>query len=363
MSTFLFTADRDGKSVTERVEAENLSQARYKLEIHGYTEITFYESELSSEVSNLFEEKHAKNADKYPKQQLSTHYDTRLRHYFLKVLKYTSFWWLILFYLIYVNQDLSTLFLFGGSVLIVTYFGVPSVIFNRLHEAHCWDRNQEVRFWGRIAKWFNAVAHVKIPVLEIDTHLACADAREGNVESALRRIADYQDHPKVTARLYKLCLVRIYGNAREFDKVQKLYEQSFHEGNIYSEELLDYAICLARRSKQPSQARGVLEKVFETELTMLANLFIPYCQGVVEVEEGNYSHAEFYLRQASRQLEPFQNNTFMVGLKSEVKAFLALALGGRGEKDEAERLFEEAKPYLVAVKENELLQRCENALK
>src|SRR5215204_1237611 len=364
MNTFLFTGvNRDGKSVTERVEAENLSQARYKLEIHGYSEITFYESELSSDVTNLFDEKQAKNKAKLLKQQVGGQYDTTLRRHFINVVKYTWFWWLILLYLMYKNQDLSTVLWFGGTVLVIGYLTFPSVIFNRLYEAHCWSKNGAVRFWGNLAKFYNRIAFVKIPVFEIDIHLACTDAREGNLAGALRRIAKYQNDPKVSERLYKLALIRIYGNARDFDKVLNLLESSLQEGHIYTEELLDYAICLARRHKQTARAKGVLERVFDTELTAMANLFIPYCQGVIEVEDGNYSQAEFYLKRASKELEPFQKNTFLIGLKSEVKVFLSMALGSRGEKDEAAKLFAEAKPYLVAVKDNELLRRGEDALR
>lgn len=363
MKTFLFTAvNADGKSVTERIEAENLPQARYKLEVRGYTEITFHESELSADVLNLFDEKHAKNQQKLLKQQVSSQYDTRLRRHFFNILKFTWFWWAVILYLLYVNQDLRTVLWFAGSVLVIGYLALPSVIFNRLHEAHCWDRNKLVRFWARVAKLYNPVSFLKIPELEIDIHLACADAREGNAENGLRRIAKYRTDPKVSERLYRLGVIRIYGNARDFDKVLQLLESSLNGGNVFTEELLDYAVCLARRHKQTSRARGVLERVFETELTALANLFVGYCQGVIEVEDGNFSQAEFYLKQVSKQLEPFRQNTFMVGLKSEVKAFLAVALAGSGEKDEAQKLFAEAKPYLIAIRENELLRRGEEAV-
>jgi hypothetical protein len=363
MTTFLFTAaDRSGKSVTERVEAENLSQARYKLEIRGYSEITFYESELSKDVESLFDKKDLKNRDKFPKKQVGLNYDTRLRRHFFNVLKYTSFCWMILLFLIYINRDLSSVLWFGGSVLVVNYLTFQSVIFKCLHVAHCWGRNKQVRFWGSVAKWFNRIALIKIPNSMIDLYLACADAREDNLPNALRRMAKYQNDPKVSKRLYTLHLVRIYSNARDFEKVIGLYEETLRDGNVFTEEMLDYALCLARRQKRTTLAKSVLEKVFDSELTALARLFVPYCQGVIEVEDGNFSQAEFYLKQASKQLEPFQKNTFMVGLKSEVKAFLAITQGRRGEKEEAEKLFEEAKPYLVAVKDTELIQRCEEAL-
>ena len=363
MKTFLFTAqNRDEKYVTERVEAENLSQARYKLELHGYSEIMFYESELSGESDGLFDEKQIEARKKFLENQVSFQYDTSITRYFINLFKDAWIFWLLIIGSFLFVQNTFTFLCLGFVVLLSAYLSVPVIIFNRLHEANCWDKNGQVRFWSAVARFFNPVSYVKIPPFEIDGYLACVDAREGKLEAALQRMMKYQNDPQITKRMFYIKLVRVYGNARNFDEVLKLLENSLHEGNVYTEELIDYAVCLARRHKQTARAKGVLEKVFESELTVLSNLFVPYCQGVIEVEDGNYSQAEFYLKQASKQLEPFKKNSYLVGLRSEVKAFLALALGSRGERDEAERLFEEAKPYLIAVREDELLERCEKAL-
>jgi hypothetical protein len=364
MSTFLFTAvNRDGKSVTERVEAENLSQARYKLELHNYSEITFYESELSSESDSLFEEKHIKAKQQNLQNQVGYQYDTSLTRYFINLFKASAIYWLLIVGSFLFVQNIITLLILGGSLMVTGYLSIPVIIFNRLNEAHGWGRNGQVRFWSFLAKFFNPVVYVKIPEFEIDSYLSCVDAREGKMEAALQRIKKYEHEPNITKRMFYLKLIRLYSNAGDFDKVLSLLEESLNAGNVYPEELLDYALCLARRHKQTSRAKGVLEKVFDRELTAMANLFIPYCQGIIEVEDGNYSQAEFYLKQASKELEPFEKNTFLIGLKSEVNAFLAMALGNQGEKDEAARLYEEAKPYLLAVRENELLERCESILR
>ena len=364
MPKFLFTAvDRNGKSITERVEAGNLSQARYKLELNNYSEIAFYESELAHDVNNLFEKKQIENQHKFPKQQVALQYDTTLTSTFLNIFKYTFFWWLILLYNVLTDFSFFTFAWLGGSILVIAYFVLPTIIFNRLYEAHCWNKNKEVRFWSNTGRWFNKIAVVKIPYLELDTHLGCADAREGRVKTAVERIVKYKNDSKVSERLYKMALIRIYGNARDFDKVLCLYEDSFAQGDYNFEELLDYAICLARRHKQTSRARNVLEKFFEYETTVLTKLFALYCQGVIEIEDKNFLQAEFYLQRAVKELEPFSKNSYLVGLRSEVKAFLALALFNNGQTDNAKKLYDEAKPYLIAVNENDLLQRCEAILR
>ncbi|MBS1795168.1 MAG: hypothetical protein JSS81_15020 [Acidobacteria bacterium] len=363
MLKFLFTAvNRDGQSVTQIVEADTLGQARYKLEIQGFTEVVFYESELSNDVRRLFDEAALKNYEKTRRQAVGLHHDNSFRRSLINVFKATWFVWALLFYFVYAGRDAASLWLLGGWTLLTAYFMLPGRIFHFLHSAHQWNRNGAVRFWARVAKAFNYISFVKIPALEIDLNLACADAREGDLAGALRRIAHYEHDPRVAPRLYKLGLVRIYNNARRFDEVARLYERAFDEGSDYTEERLDYALCLARRHRRPHRAKAALEKVFDKPLTALAAPFVPFCQGVIEVEDGNYSQAEFYLKQASKELEPYRRNSHLVGLRSEVQAFLALTLGRRGEKDEAARLFAEARPYLAAIDETELIRRCEEAI-
>lgn len=363
MPSFLFTAvNRDGKSITERVEAENLAQARYKLEIQNHSEISFYESELSNDTLNLFEKNEVKNRHQFLKQQVGLQYDTRLRRTFLTVFKATFFIWIISFYNIYTSRSLTSVLWLGGAAAVIGYFMIPSVIFNLLHEAHCWAKNEKVRFWATAAKYFNLIAFIKIPISRIDYYFACADAHEGNLNGALAKIAKYETDAKVSRRIFYTYVNGVYACAKRFDENLQSQENSLREGNVFQEEMLDYATALARRHKKTSQARAVLNRVLDGEITALARPFIPFCQGVIEVEDGNFSQAEFYLQQAHKEIEPFEKNTYLVGLRSEIKAFLAITLGTCGEKEEAAKLFHEAKPYLLANRETELLQRCEEAI-
>jgi hypothetical protein len=126
--------------------------------------------------------------------------------------------------------------------------------------------------------------------------------------------------------------------------------------------MIDYALCLARRHKRTAQSRDVLQNVFERELTPIAALFVQYCQAVIEVEEDNHVQASFYLDRVSAALRPFQHNSHVVGLRSEVNAFRVIVMGKLGQKPEAAKLFEESRTYLSAVNEVELIQRCEAAI-
>jgi tetratricopeptide (TPR) repeat protein len=278
-------------------------------------------------------------------------------------LKITAFAWVILLLCVYLSQNWIVFAGFGLVVAGFVYVNLPVILYHQLIEAHTWAENKKVRFWANATKLFNLVSFFKIPPIEIDFRLSCAEAREGNLPNALLRMNKYRGDEKVSKRIFGVYYTSIYWHAKEFDKVLEEREKSLREGNSYPEEMLDYAMCLTRRHKRTREAREVLEKVFDKEMNYLALMIIPYCQGVIEVEEGNFSQAEFYLQQAANEVEPFRKNSHLVGLISEIKAFLSITLASRGEKDEALKLFHQARPYLFAHQETELLRRCEEAVK
>jgi hypothetical protein len=362
--SYLFTAqNKDGNSVTERVEAENLSAARYKLEIQGYTCIQFHQSEFSNDIYNLFDEHQIKNAKKHPpKQMIALQYKTGWHYTILNALKATAIFWIpMLMWAIYSQKSLPifALTIFGGILL---YCIMPALIYHQFITNHFWANSKQVRFWGSVAKLFNLISINKLPEFELDAKLACADAREENLNEGLRRIAKYQNNPKVSKRLLNVSIAGVYTAAKKYDEVLSVRENSLREGNIFPEELIDYAVTLAAHHKKTSQAREVINRVMDMELNVLGKVFLPYCQGIIETEDGNLPKAEFYLRDALNQLKPFEKNSHLDGLRCLVKSFLSISLGNQGDKQEAEQLFREAKPFLIAQKETELLQRCEEAV-
>lgn len=363
MSSFLFTAvNRDGKSVTERVEAENLAQAKYKLEIQGYSEISFYESDLSEDTWNLFDEKNKKSKQEFLQRQVEIQYNTSYWQHVFFCLKLTAILWIPLTVWVALSWSFFSFLSLGLFFAVFIYLSLPVIFYDKLLMAHFRAQNFKVRFWVKISKLFNNISFLKIPPADLDSRLSCADAREGNLKLALSRMEKYQNVEKVPRRLLNIYLGSIYGNAKKYDELLKLQENALQEGNISSEEMIDYAMNLARWQKKTNFAREILDKALDSEMTAMMQLFVPFCKGLIEIEDGNFPQAEFYLQLASKQIEPFKKNGYLVGLRSEIKAFLSIVLGTRGEKAEAAKLFYEAKPYLLAHKETDLLRRCEGAI-
>jgi hypothetical protein len=359
MPSFLFSAtNANQESVNERVEAENLSQARYKLDLHDYSEIIFFESELSRDVDNLFDEKILKLRDKYTDNQVEIQYDTSN----WKSVKSALFIWAMLSIWVYYSQSWLSYSVLTLAVVGCIYITLPAILFNGFETAHIWAANDRVRLWARVIKLFNFVSPIRIPNVIVDHRLSCADAREGNLEAALSRFSKYEFDSKVSGRLFHNQMGSIYESARIFDKVLEWREKSIKEGNDFPEEMLDLAMALARYAKRTQEARQLLEIVVDKEPTFLTLMVIPHCRGLIEVEDGNWVQAEFFLRQAMNEIKPFEKNSYLDGLRSEIKAYLSVALGYIGNRDEALILYNETKQYLIAHREHELMNKCELAL-
>lgn len=366
MFSFLFTAiNHQGKMVTEKVAAENLSQAKYNLQLRGYTEISFYQSELSADVLNTFDDKIIKKEQKNPEKVLNLNvqaqYDTRYWQTILSLFKMSWGYWLIIIGIAFFIPNYFTLGILAFSVGMFLLITLPIFISNKMFAAYFSHENSKAKFWLKVFNVVNAVNPGKIPQFIIDSHLAKLEAREGNAQG-LQQIIKYQNHPKVSKRMLNNQIISFYENLGQYDEMLESLEKSLEEGNVFQEEMLDYGYCLIRRHKQTNLARQVLEKLYDFELTVMNKPLLPLCKGVLELEEGNLSQAEFYLKRAAEDLKPLEKNEYLVGVKSELKAFLAIVLAKTGRREEAANLFNESKQYLEAAKERELLQQCEQLL-
>lgn len=366
MFSFLFTAlNHQGKMVTEKVAAENLSQAKYDLQLRGYSDIVFYQSELSADVLNTFDDKvikkEQKNSEKVLNLNVQTQYDTRYWKTIFELFKILWVYWLIIIGTTVFVPNYFTFGLLAFSLVMFFLITVPVIISNKMFAAYFSHENAKAKFWFKVFRVINVVNPGKLPQFLIDAYIAKIEAREGKTQG-LQQIFKYQNHPKVSKRMFNCQITSFYESSRQYDEMLKSLENSLQEGNVFQEEMLDYSYCLIRRHQKTNLARQVLDKLYDFELTVMNRPLLPLCKGVLELEEGNLSQAEFYLKRAAEELKPLEKNEYLVGVKSELKAFLALVLAKTGRKEEAAKLFNESKKYLEAAKERDLLERCEQSL-
>jgi len=94
MRTFLFAATGpQGQNVTDNIDAETLSQARYKLELRGFTAVEFLQGELCNDIIDTFGEDVKTRVQKNPSIQEVFARDSSLTTYFKVMLKLSAIVW------------------------------------------------------------------------------------------------------------------------------------------------------------------------------------------------------------------------------------------------------------------------------
>ena len=373
MPFFIYTATNNkNQTVTERIEADNTNTARYRLELQDYTGIEFYTDLMAHDTHKLFgNNKYAKQERIPPKNLLECYKENGLwRGLFRSIKTHTFIWLPLMIGLIYNYYQTSAFTIWSylinvAAVVFLIHFtriNLPARIFDVIWNASIWAEWDKVRFWVKIANLANKIAVIPIPKFFLDVRLACADAAQGNLDEALLRLNRYKTDEKVTPYNYHVHLAMVYDKAKLYDKVIEEREWIVENGTGESGGLIDYAVTLVLHRKDTAKARELIEQAYEKEITVMARPFALYCKGIIEVEDKNYDKADFYLSEAMNAIAPFSKSQMMIGLTATVKVFQAITMAHKGNREQARKLFESAKPYLLANKKDELIERCQQVV-
>lgn len=369
MKEFIFSAkNKEGKDVTERIEAENLGQARYTLECRGYEAISFHTNDLTHDVYEMHGERAKRSLKKVSPEFIKEAHKGGLVRVILLLLRNTWHLWSIIFlaslFLCFM-WGISLLWAFLPIAILMTftlYLQTPTLFFTELTKAENMADWPQVRKWVKILSVSNKINIGKIPDFWLDTRLAYADTADGNLVQALNRIKKYENDPKVAKAFYYTSHAGIYSVMSDKEKLLEYRKLAMEHSGNRVEETLDYAIGLARFKGQTDEARMLINQVYEGELTELNSGSASFAMGVVECEERNYDKAQFHFERAKQQLLANADKNLLGGLFNAIDAYSVLIYANRGEYDKAEESFNATRPYLIAHKETELLERCERAL-
>jgi tetratricopeptide (TPR) repeat protein len=366
--TFLYQATNpEGKTVTERIEAENRQQAKYFLEIRGYSEIDFQTGEVRDEVWKTFESLNENPVNKVsPEIELQTQFLGILEGIAFSLKSWSIVWlplfgWTIYSY-IYGYTLWWSLTLLIAFIIYFVFINLPSIFYKTLVYAGDWARWDEVRKLVGIIEKFNKISPLKIPQIELDSRLAYADAAEGKLDQALLRMRKYEGDEKISNYILYSKMAIIYERAKNYAKKLEYQERTVKEFPDRSETYLDCAFTEVRYFQNTSKAREYLNIAEEKELGGIFSMFIPFCQGLIEFEEGNLQKAEFSLISSLERLKPYEQAGLFTGIIFELKAYLSLLYGRMGNRHKAENYLNEIKPFLLANNDTELLERCEEAM-
>ncbi len=86
-------------------------------------------------------------------------------------------------------------------------------------------------------------------------------------------------------------------------------------------------------------------------------------EGLIRLEEGNPREARELLERARKMADGFRHSSPEMGsLADQIRAGLALAHAAEGDLEAARRHYKLARPRLVALRIDHMIERCEKAI-
>lgn len=373
MPEYTWTAkDRFGNPVVREIAAGSAEEAKSKLLAEGCTELVLKEDEIMAiaragmrkSYSFLGEKRTVTAADrlkhrgKKPPTILTAFWQGAVQTKAILILLLLLGIWEI------VNGNRISLIFVGVGLLVWFVFLVglrlPSIYFGRLHKAADWQRWSEVLVIVDRLKLIGKLHYVKVPPAELARYRAKALAAQGRLAEALAEYSQYENRPDCPSWLYKAHLAGIYDAAKQHDRAIELSLSSIEEKSnpvMY----LDLANRYLRYKSDPARGRQAMVAAEKGVLADFTRPFHVRCQGMLAFLEGDYPTARQKLEEALEMMETTPHMPFRDGHIGVAKAYLCCVLAKLGDHAAAKRKFSEAKAYLSATSETDLLEQCQRA--
>lgn len=363
----LSATSETGKRITERVDAASADAAVEMLRRQGCTEIVLHTDEIGAVYTQQSKvEKHIS-----PKDYLAFR---QPRGYLGRVavmarMFYAQNWkWDLGFLIVLAARrwlqspwgllDYSAIgiLLLPLAAALVTQVSTPGLLYRQFIELVAWGRWNEVldqadRLQGRL------------PEREIMWHRAKALAGLGRLAEGIEVAAPLASDPDVPEWLYLSRLSEVYATGKDADAAFASMEKALALAPDNATILIDLALSLLSYQRDIPRARQLLE---QARAHALSDVLAPVAEaavGILLLEEGKPDSARSKLEAGLEGLNKFRAASPLVGaMLDRFHAYLALALAALGDHAAAEREFRLAEPRLVALRRDELLARCRQAL-
>jgi tetratricopeptide (TPR) repeat protein len=375
MPQFLFRAkDATGEVTEDRLEAATLGQARYTLELRGFTDIEFFSTENVAEVQRMALSGTGLEDDPPGDVPASVEISAQGNRGVL-----AQFFWALRWHMIFLGPLLLWNFLswrgdrplgwgdWLGFVLTPLYLLVfvkmilPLTIFTILLEAAVWQNWPKQARCIRLARFLRRFMRTGIPENELLFREAHALAAQGNLSGALLHVEPLRGHPDVSEYMFLARLGSVYEYAGDFATQLRCAEQAAAKQPDSADPWIDLASVRIRHFRDVAGAKAALEKAEDKDLSEMARAFLLLTKGMIAVEDLRMAEAEAHLREAAGVFRKF-GIALIQALEAELQAYLALALAAQGRGGEGRADFARVRPLLVAGRMEQLVGRVDVAL-
>ncbi|PYJ84800.1 MAG: hypothetical protein DME22_11390 [Verrucomicrobia bacterium] len=384
MPTFLWSGkDAEGRQQSERVEAENAQAAKAILASRGWTDLELIKDEVGySEALHMepaewmreeFKKQHTpdKEAAFFKGKErpgLLAQTWTGIKESIRPILVCAA----LLGWGIYSHRMWPIIIGAGGLAVCVfltpvlhfvfAFFARSSREYSRLNKAKVWARWDEVLHCVEQLRHADRLTGAAVPEIELSRCRAQALAALGRLEEGLVEFRKFEGAPKVEHWLYLSLLAGIYDAALQFEKGLELRRQAAAEKPDTSAVWIDVAYASVRGLNRPAEAREALARAEKLAITGLGKPYLFFLRGIILWRERKPTEARQQLDQALVGFQPMAHHDLVEGLVLFTKSYLCAVHGELGNSSDAKKLFVGVERFLVAHREEELLQACRSTL-
>jgi hypothetical protein len=248
-----------------------------------------------------------------------------------------------------------------GWLTFVLLMGLPVIYFERLHRAVDWHRWNEVSATLDRLEQINGIHFSKVPFTEIVRNRAKVLAGTGRLEDALDTYRLCEGQPDCPDWLYKAHVAGLCATAGRFDESIEWTRRSLAE-KATSTMYVDLAHQLLLRKADVCAARAALAEADQGPIVDLAQPFLHRCRGMMAYLEGDLPTARAELLAGLALLEANPDQPFVDGATALTKAYLCRVFAKQGETTAARQMLADARPYIEAAEESEILEDCERVV-
>jgi hypothetical protein len=365
--------DKFGKRAVKEIVAGTVEQSKAQLLADGHKDLELVESEISDAMKagrpatikvlgkeiKVTAEERLKHRNKPPKTYWSVLCEGVAHSKGLCLLII-----IVAIYEGYSGNKISVILLAVGLLAWLAFLitnGLPSIYFRRLVKASDWNRWTEVLELVDKLKQINRFHFNKVTPFFLARSRAKALAGLDKLPEAINEFQQFENQPGCPSWRHKMLMAGVYDTAKQYDKSVEYTRKSIEE-NPTSVGYLDLANRFARYKRDTKKAREALAEAEKITMTNNEKAFHLRCRGILAYLETDYASAQKELKASLEIMEQTRNVPFRDGHISVAKAYLCCVLAKQDNFVAAKKCFEEAKEYLVATKETDLIDECKQLL-
>jgi tetratricopeptide (TPR) repeat protein len=362
---FLISGRLDGRRETEIVEATTGDAAVRQFEEDGFTDIVLHTDEMTAPLSKP--SVLLKNFSAERQVWLRTAGEGEFAA-FVTLFAFRRLWLIPLLGLL-----IACLAWFADGSLVVVFAGlafimVPAILPIMALWKRAFGVNRrllEAIGWARWEQVLGLLARPEFKKHSFDNHLSRAQALAGlgELTAALREYDCIADLPEIPRALYWMQQSIVYHAAGEREKMMPVLEWALEAAPTSSAVMIIYAHNLIVVRRDLALARTFLAEARKHAISDIIAPYLHSADGVLAQEEDRPEDAVAHLSKGFALLSRFVRcNPSLLAQSSRMQGRLALALAAAGDTAAARRHFLQARPLLLAHREDEFVQKCEQAI-